>query len=107
MTRRAFLFQKRTLAGEFPCSIYRFNTDDLDDGLAFVRIEKAQDMLGLAGRVNEIALSFKDSRVSQDETDPFWTKYSTGGNEALGWPRLFPALKSVMISSIVLIVIFT
>ncbi len=54
--------------------IYRFNTDDLDDGLAFVRIEKAQDMLGLAGRVNEIALSFKDSRVSQDETDPFWTK---------------------------------
>ncbi|HOS11887.1 MAG TPA: FtsX-like permease family protein [Candidatus Aminicenantes bacterium] len=75
--------------------IYRFNTDDLDDGLAFVRIEKAQDMLGLAGRVNEIALSFKDPRVSQDETHPFWTDYSTGGNEALGWPRLFPALKSV------------
>lgn len=75
--------------------IYRFNTDDLDDGLAFIRIEKAQDMLGLGGRVNEIALSFRDPRVSQEEAHPFWAKYSTGGNEAEGWPKLFPALKSI------------
>jgi len=75
--------------------IYRFASDDLDDGMAFVRIEKAQALLGLGLGVNEIALSFKDSRVSQDETDPFWAKYGTGGNEAQGWPKLFPALKSV------------
>ena len=75
--------------------IYRFNIDDLDGGLAFVRIEKAQAMLGLGNRINEIALSFKDPRVSRDEANPFWAKYSTGGNEAQGWTKLFPALKSI------------
>ncbi len=75
--------------------IYRFNSDDLDGGMAFVRIEKAQAMLGLENRVHEISLAFADPLVSQDETHPFWAKYSTEGNEALGWPKLFPALKSV------------
>jgi ABC-type lipoprotein release transport system permease subunit len=75
--------------------IYRFAADDLDDGLAFVRLGKAQAMLGLEGRVNEIALAFKDPRLSQDEAYPFWAKYSRQGNEAQGWPKLFPALKSV------------
>jgi len=75
--------------------IYKFNIDDLDGGLAFVRLEKAQALLGLGGRVNEIALSFHDPRVSQDEAHPFWAKYSTGGNEAQGWTKLFPALKAV------------
>ena len=75
--------------------IYRFGSDDLDGGMAFVRIAKAQAMLGLEDRVNEIALTFVDPRVSEDETHPFWAKYTTGDNEALGWPRLFPALRSV------------
>lgn len=75
--------------------IYHFNIQDLDGGLAFVRIEKAQALLGLDHRANEIALTFKDPRVSQNESDPFWTAYSTDGNEALGWTKLFPALKSI------------
>ena len=75
--------------------IYRFNIQDLDSGLAFVRIKKAQAMLSLGDRVNEIALCFKDPRVSRDEANLFWVKYSTGGNEALGWTNLFPALKSI------------
>jgi ABC-type lipoprotein release transport system permease subunit len=75
--------------------IYHFNIQDLDGGLAFVRIEKAQAMLGLDHRANEIALTFKDPRLSRDEASPFWAEYSTDGNEALGWTRLFPALKSV------------
>jgi ABC-type lipoprotein release transport system permease subunit len=75
--------------------IYRFNIQDLDGGLAFVRLAKAQALLGLGDRVNEITLSFKEPRVSRDEANPFWTKYSAGGNEALGWTKLFPALKSI------------
>ncbi len=75
--------------------VYHFNIQDLDGGLAFVRISKAQAMLGLDHRANEIALTFKDPRLSQDEADPFWAEYSTDGNEALGWTRLFPALKSI------------
>ncbi len=75
--------------------IYRFNIPDLDGGLAFVRIAKAQAMLGIDGGVDEIALTFRDPRISRNESDPFWAAYSTGGNEALGWTRLFPALKSL------------
>ncbi len=75
--------------------IYRFNIQDLDRGLAFVRLGTAQAMLGLGNRANEIALSFKDPRVSRDEANPFWAKYSAGGNEALGWTKLFPALRSI------------
>jgi ABC-type lipoprotein release transport system permease subunit len=75
--------------------IYRFNIQDLDAGLAFVRIAKAQALLGLDHRADEIALTFRDPRVSQDEADPFWAKYSTDGNEARGWTKLFPALKSI------------
>jgi ABC-type lipoprotein release transport system permease subunit len=75
--------------------IYHFNIPDLDGGLAFVRLKKAQAMLGLGNRVNEIALSFKDPRISRDENNPFWAKSSTGDNEALGWTKIFPALKSI------------
>jgi ABC-type lipoprotein release transport system permease subunit len=75
--------------------IYHFNIQDLDGGLAFVRIAKAQAMLGLDDRANEIALAFEDPRLSQDESNSFWAQYSTDGNEALGWTRLFPALKNI------------
>jgi len=75
--------------------IYHFNIPDLDGGLAFIRLKKAQALLGLGDRANEIALSFKDPRISRDENNPFWARYSTGGNEAQGWARLFPALKDI------------
>jgi ABC-type lipoprotein release transport system permease subunit len=75
--------------------IYRFNIEDLDNGLAFVRLNKAQAMLNLGNRIHEIALAFKDPRISQDESNPFWAKYSFSGNEAQGWTKLFPALKSI------------
>lgn len=75
--------------------IYRFNIQDLDAGLAFVRIGKAQSLLGLDHRANEIALTFKDQRLSQNEADPFWARYSSDGNEAQGWTKLFPALQSI------------
>jgi ABC-type lipoprotein release transport system permease subunit len=75
--------------------IYRFNIQDLDGGLAFVRIEKAQAMLGLDHRANEIVLAFKNPQISQNEQDPFWAEYSNADNEALGWTKLFPALKSI------------
>jgi ABC-type lipoprotein release transport system permease subunit len=75
--------------------IYRFNIQDLDSGMAFVRLAKAQTMLGLGQRADEIALTFKDPRLSRDESDPFWAQYSAGGNVAEGWTKLFPALKSI------------
>ncbi|UCG61012.1 MAG: ABC transporter permease [Candidatus Zixiibacteriota bacterium] len=76
--------------------IYYFKSLELDQGMAFVRLDKAQQMLGLEGRVHQIALKFHDSNVGRDGDHPFWSMYSQNGNEALSWTRLMPTLESVL-----------
>lgn len=93
--------------------IYHFNSAEMDQGMAFVRLAKAQEMLGLGDAIHEIAIDFTGRGVARDEQNPFWGKYSQGGNEALGWPRLFPQLAtmfdwsqySILIISIILFAI--
>jgi len=76
--------------------IYFFKSQDLDRAMAFVRLGKAQQMLGLEGRAHQIALKFHESTLGRDEDNPFWDKYSQGGNEALPWTRLMPQLKATL-----------
>lgn len=73
--------------------IYSFHIKDLDTGMAFARLGKAQQMLGIGTDVHEIVLKFKDMRFPLQEENPFWAKYSTGGNEAVSWTDIFPELK--------------
>lgn len=75
--------------------IFHFNIRELDAGMVFIRLEQAQQLLGLAGGVHEIALKFTDTRFARDERNPFWQKYSRDGNEAVGWPVLLPQLQAV------------
>jgi ABC-type lipoprotein release transport system permease subunit len=75
--------------------IFRFNISEMDRGMAFVRLEKAQDMLGIGKNVHEIALVFKDPGSGANAALPFWKKYSRFGNEALGWPAIMPQLEAV------------
>ena len=75
--------------------IYRFAIDEMDKGMVFVRLSKAQDMLDLKKGVHQIALTLKDPKMASNETDPLWKDYSNDGNEAVGWPVLFPQLKAV------------
>jgi ABC-type lipoprotein release transport system permease subunit len=75
--------------------IYQFNTDEMDKGMAFVRLEKAQEMLNIDKAVHEIAIDFTNREFARDEQNPFWAEYSEGGNEALGWPGLFPQLRAM------------
>jgi ABC-type lipoprotein release transport system permease subunit len=74
--------------------IYHFNIQEMDQSMAFVRLSKAQSMLGLGDQIHEIALRFTDSRYGGDTTLPFWQHYSRNGNEAVGWPVLMPDLKA-------------
>lgn len=75
--------------------IYHFDIREMDTGMAFVRLEKAQVMLGIDGQVHQIALKFKDMALAADETLPFWEKYSRHGNEAVSWGELLPQLKGI------------
>ena len=74
--------------------IFRLNITEMDRGMAFVRLKKAQEMLGIGSSVHEIALVFTDSKSGGNAELPFWPKYSRFGNEAMGWPEIMPQLEA-------------
>ncbi len=75
--------------------IFRFGMDEMDKGMVFVRLSKAREMLNLGSGLHQIALLFRDPNLAQNAADPFWKDYSSGGNEAVGWPILFPQIKTI------------
>ncbi len=76
--------------------MYQFGIREMDRGMAFIRIEKAQAMLGLEHGVHEIALDFTDAQYGRNEQSPFWEKYSQWGNEARGWIKVQPELAAYL-----------
>lgn len=74
--------------------VFRLDIPEMDRSMAFVRLHKAQEMLGIDGRAHEIALAFTDEKYGSDERIPFWSKYSQSGNEAVGWPVILPQLNA-------------
>lgn len=76
--------------------IFAFKVREMDRSMAFIPLAKARELLKLEGRAHEIAVNFKDLRTASDPELPFWRHYTRGGNEALGWGKLFPELKSLM-----------
>jgi ABC-type lipoprotein release transport system permease subunit len=75
--------------------IYHFNMAEMDQGMAFVRLKKAQEMLGLNSRAHEIAIQFTDTRYGMDKKSPFWNRYSKNGNIAEGWIIILPQMEAV------------
>ena len=76
--------------------VYHFNIKEMDSGFAFVRLPKAQEMLGIGRGIHEIALKFKAIEFASRQDNPFWKTYSAHGNEAVSWTVLLPQLKAVM-----------
>jgi ABC-type lipoprotein release transport system permease subunit len=76
--------------------IYRFDIKEMDEGFAFVRLAKAQEMLGIGPGLDEIALKFRDIRFATRKDNPFWASYSTDGNEAVSWAVLMPQLRQAL-----------
>ena len=76
--------------------IYHFGIKEMDEGFAFIRLAKAQAMLGIDGGIHEIAIQFKSFAFATEKDNPFWGEFSTGGNEAVSWAVLFPQLSGVL-----------
>jgi ABC-type lipoprotein release transport system permease subunit len=66
----------------------------MDSNLAFIRLEKAQEILNLDGGFHEIAVVFRDIKTAENASLPFWTAYGGEKNEAEGWPELLPELSA-------------
>jgi ABC-type lipoprotein release transport system permease subunit len=75
--------------------IYYFNIQEMDRLMAFARLSKAQEMLGIGNEAHEIAIKFVHSEFGRDKNLSFWDKYSQNGNEAVGWTTLLPQLEAV------------
>jgi ABC-type lipoprotein release transport system permease subunit len=76
--------------------IFHLNITEMDRGMAFVRLGRAQEMLGLGDRIHEIAIQLSNSSYAVQERSSVWSDYSTGGNEAVGWWVLLPQLKMAL-----------
>ncbi len=76
--------------------IYHFADAAMNRGMAFVRLEKAQEMLALGKDVHEIAIKFTSIAYAQETTLPFWDTYSQHGNEVLSWTELMSQLTVVL-----------
>jgi ABC-type lipoprotein release transport system permease subunit len=76
--------------------IYHFADEGMNSGMAFVRIQKAQEMLAIGKDVHEIAIKFTSVAYAQDSTLSFWDTYSRHDNEALSWTKLMSQLTVVL-----------
>ena len=76
--------------------IYYFADEEMNAGMAFVRIEKAREMLDIGNAAHEIAIKFTSIAYSQDPALPFWERYSEHGNEALSWTDLMSQLTVIL-----------
>jgi ABC-type lipoprotein release transport system permease subunit len=75
--------------------IFRLKIPEMDRSMVFVRLPKAQEMLGIGNSIHSIVLTFRDAKYGSDSALPFWKKYSQFGNEAAGWPVIMPQLNAV------------
>ncbi|HSA33863.1 MAG TPA: FtsX-like permease family protein [bacterium] len=72
--------------------IFKFGSRQMDGGMAFIPLKRAQEMLKLGNNLHEIAFSFHDKLKSEDKSLPLWGDLSAGGNEALPWTELVSEL---------------
>lgn len=76
--------------------IYHFADEEMNRGMVFIRIDKAQQMLAIGDGVHEIAIKFTSVAHAQDSELPFWSAYSRYGNEALSWTEILPQLEAIL-----------
>ena len=76
--------------------IFHLNIREMDANMAFIKLDQAQELLGLGARAHEIALHFERIAMAGDPSLEFWKRYGQNGNEALGWKQLVPELDAAL-----------
>lgn len=72
--------------------IFKLADEGMNSSMAFVRIHKAQEMLGIGNDVHEIAIKFTTTEYSLDKELPFWNTYNIHGNEIVSWTEILPQI---------------
>lgn len=72
--------------------IFKFADESMNSSMVFVRIHKAQEMLGIGNDVHEIAIKFTSTEYSLDKELSFWDTYDIHGNEIVSWTEILPQI---------------
>ncbi len=75
--------------------LFHFNTQDMDKGMIFIRLDKAQEMLNIGAGIHEMAVQFQNIQDSMNLELRFWERFSQWGNEAASWAEVLPQLNAV------------
>jgi len=74
--------------------IFKFNIAEMDRGMVFVRLPKAQEMLGIGKNVHAIALVLSNPELGLKKNFFLWKKYSGFDNEAFPWTKVLPQVEA-------------
>lgn len=75
--------------------IFSFNERNMDNGMAFINLSQAQELLNING-VHEIALRLQNLNQADDKTLLFWQALNNEKLETLAWQDLVPQLSSML-----------
>ena len=89
---------------------FKFGPKEMDETLAFINLEQAQNFLGMNDRLHQIAIRFHDPEDANREL-PLYDKLTTHKVEAQGWRKLQPAMgpiieMSLYVTAIVGVILF-
>jgi ABC-type lipoprotein release transport system permease subunit len=76
--------------------IFKMNSKFFDEGLVFVQLPKAQEMMGIGESVHEIAFNFFDEGLSGNNNLAVWDELASANTIAEGWTSLMPDLASII-----------
>lgn len=75
--------------------VFEFADERMNSSMVFVRIHKAQEMLGIGNDVHEIAIKFTSTEISLEKDMSFWDTYDIHGNEVVSWTDILPQIKTL------------
>ena len=76
--------------------LVEFGQREIDESIAFINLDAAQALIGMQGRLHEIALRFVDSEDAKNTALPIFKQLNQGEVEALGWPELRPSIAGMI-----------
>jgi ABC-type lipoprotein release transport system permease subunit len=76
--------------------IFHLNARAMDENMAFIRLPRAQSMMGLDGSVHEIAFNLTSASLATDTELGLWQRLSNEQRIAQGWTELMPQLSSML-----------
>jgi ABC-type lipoprotein release transport system permease subunit len=72
--------------------IFKMKNKEMDSSLAFININKSQEMMGIGNNFHEIVFKFKNKSDVLNPPSELLKLYSENDNEALSWKKLVPAI---------------